>query len=361
MKTAAKLFSPGPTPLSQEVLDELGDLPLHHRSKAFKEILKKAYSLFPILFDEKHSVAFPSTGTGGLEASIVNFMDYKDHILALNAGKFGERWGKICKAYGLSYQSFVTPWGQKPHIENLKKTIQTQHPSAFCIQACETSTGTDYDLKTIKELLPKDCLFIVDGITAVGAYPLSMKENGIDVLISGSQKALGLPVGLSLIGFSERAKKRAEKSSLPKFYFDVLRELKNLKSGTTTWSTPTQVWQALLIELEKLTKPKGLIQKYELNYRAQKMILEWIEDSCFELFSENPSLSLTALLAPQKLSAKAVQKRLLEKDYFVSTGQGDFTDKLIRIGHMANVDLEDLKILLDLLKKISENELHQGD
>jgi aspartate aminotransferase-like enzyme len=360
MNKTPKLFSPGPTPLSQEVLNELGALPLHHRSEAFKEIIKEAYALFPILFDESFSVALTSTGTGGLEASVVNFMDYKDHVLALSAGKFGERWGKICKAYGLSYQNFVTPWGQKPNLENLKKMIQVHPPSVFCIQACETSTGTYFDLKAIKELLPEDCLFVVDGITAVGAYPLSMRENGIDVLISGSQKALGLPVGLSLIGFSERAKKRAETSGLPKFYFDVMVELKNLEAGTTTWSTPTQIWQALLVELKKLSAPGALEKKFELNKKAQSLILDWVKDSVFELFSESPSPSLTALIAPPGLSTKVIQKRLIGEGYFVGTGQGSFKDKLIRIGHMANVDLDDLAALLSLLKKISEEEFKKG-
>ena len=353
-----KLFSPGPTPLSQDVLNELGrQPPLHHRSEVFKKVLKQAHALFSLLFDEEHSIAFASTGTGGLEASVVNFMDFKDHVLVLNAGKFGERWGNICKVYGISYQNFVTPWGQKPNLESLKKRIQTRPPSAFCIQACETSTGTVHDLKTIKEILPEDCLLLVDGITAVGAYSLSMKENGIDVLISGSQKALGLPVGLSLLGFSERARKCAEESNLPKFYFDVLTELKNLKTGTTTWSAPTQLWQGLLKELKKLSEPGGLEKKYKLNLQAQNMILQWSKESCFSIFSENPSPSLTALLAPQGLSTKVIQNRLIDRGYFVSAGQGDFKEKLIRIGHMTNVDLEDLKVLLDLLKEISEEEL----
>jgi len=359
--TAPKLFSPGPTPLSTECLSELSKSPLHHRSDEFKKIIKEAYSLFSILFDEKHSVAFSSTGTGGLEASIINFLDYKDHTLSLSAGKFGERWGDICQAFGLSHQSFVTPWGQKANLQNLKSHIQSHPPSAFCMQACETSTGTTYDLKEIKKLLPEDCLFIVDGITAVGAYPLSMKENGIDVLISGSQKALGLPVGLSLIGFSERAKKRAEESGLPKFYFNILEELKNLKSSTTTWSTPTQLWQALLIELEKISDPKDLKSKFDLNLKAQSLIKKWVKSSCFELFSESPSPSLTALLAPKEISTKEIQKLLIDKGYFVGAGQGEFKDKLIRIGHMANVNLDDLETLLQELKNVSDELMNKKE
>ena len=201
----------------------------------------------------------------------------------------------------------------------------------------------------------------MDGITAVGAYPISMKENGIDVLISGSQKALGLPVGLSLIGFSERARTKALESGLPKFYFDVLTELKNLKAGTTTWSTPTQLWQGLLIELKRLSNTGALKEKFELNLKAQNMILDWTKDSCFSLFSESPSPSLTALIAPEGLSTKVIQKRLIDQGYFVGAGQGDFTDKLIRIGHMANVDLDELKLLLGLLKEVSENELSKAN
>ena len=350
-----KLFSPGPTPLSRDVLAALASPPRHHRSEAFSQVVSKVYDLLPLLFDEENQVVLSSTGTGGLEAALINFASYKDHVLSVNAGKFGERWGDLCKVYGLSHNSFTSPWGKKINLQNLKSHISTHEPSVFCMQACETSTGSSFDLKQIKKILPKNCLFIVDGITAVGAYPLSMKEAGIDVLIAGSQKALGLPVGLSIVAFSDRAKEKAKTSDLPRFYFDILKELKNIKNSTsTTWSTPTQLWQALLVELEKLNHNTGLSDKLKLNKEAQNLIFNWVKDTDFELFSECPSLSLTALLAPPNISTKKIQTKLIKEGYFIGAGQGSFKDKLIRIGHMANVDLDDLKKLLSLLKKTLE-------
>ncbi len=355
MNNRIKLFSPGPTPIAQTPLKALSAPPLHHRSAEFTEILKESLELLKIFFDEEHLAVFSSTGSGGLEASIVNFLKKDDFALCLDGGKFGERWSEVLTAYGLKHETHKFSWGETPNLKEIEILLKKHQPKALYMQACETSTGTSYDIKPIASLIkthsPKT-LLIVDGVTAVGAYPLPMKENSIDVLITGSQKALGLPVGLSFLGFSEKAKMSAEKSDIPKFYFDALKELKALSKGTTVFSSPTQIWRALHAELQTLDED-SLSRKHEACLSLQKTVHDWVLKNSkthqLELFSKNPSPSLTAILLPEHLSASSIQKDLIKKDYYIAKGQGEFSDRLLRIGHMANLTKSDMKIFLDVL------------
>jgi aspartate aminotransferase-like enzyme len=344
-----KLFSPGPTPLSKETLEILSEPPIHHRSKAFKAVVQESMKLLKKIFDEEHIIAFPATGSGSLEASVVNFLNQNDHALYLDGGKFGARWGKIFEAYKISNTSVDFEWGSCPPEEKVNEALIKTKPQAVFMQACETSTGTAYDIESISKMIRSCCpesLLIVDGVTAVGAYEVSMKKLGVDVLITGSQKALGLPVGLSFMSFSDRAKQKSLNSDLPKFYFNALKELDALNKGTTVFSSPTQVWRALHLELQKLDTKK----KYELCEALKMKIHNWAKENNIELFSKRPSSSLTALLMPSDISAKKVQKLLLDKGYYVATGQDQYSDRLIRIGHMANLNEDEMGELLLALK-----------
>lgn len=352
MNTPAKLFSPGPTPLSESVLDAFSSAPMHHRSSAFKSIIKESLADLKMLFDEKHLAVFTSTGTGALEASIVNFMHSSDKVLTIDGGKFGERWSEILSAYKIKHQVYQIDWGQSPDLEKLEGVLLEAQPQALCMQACETSTGTAYPVDQISKLIKKvspHTLLVVDGVTAVGAYPLPMQENDIDLLISGSQKALGLPVGLSFIGCSKKAFKKAKTSDLPKYYFNIIKEVENLTKSTTWFSSPTQLWLALNTELKKL-RGDGLQKKYDTCRALQKLVHNWAEEHKIELFSKRPSTSLTALLLPQKIKATDVQKNMSARGYYIATGQADFKEQLIRIGHMANISPNEMKAFLEELK-----------
>lgn len=352
MNTPAKLFSPGPTPLSASAIEALSSAPLHHRSSEFKSILKESLENLKVLFDDEHVAVFTSTGTGSLEASVVNFMKSSDVVLTIDGGKFGERWNEILSAYKVKHQTYKIEWGSVPDLQELEELLTKHEPAALCMQACETSTGTAYPIKDISDLLKKvspDTLLIVDGVTAVGAYELSMKKNQIDILISGSQKALGLPVGLSFIGFSKRAFEKAHESDLPKYYFNILKEIKNLKEHTTWFSSPTQLWRALHSELEKL-KAGGLQKKYDDCLELQKAVHSWARVNKLELFSQSPSPSLTAVLLPEKIKASKVQEIMIQNGFYLATGQDEYKERLLRIGHMANISLEEMVSFLKSLE-----------
>lgn len=353
MNNDVKLFSPGPTPIAQTPLKALSLPPLHHRSAEFTQILKDCMGLLKIFFDEEHLVVFPSTGSGGLEASIVNFLKADDTVICLDGGKFGQRWANILNAYNIPHHVHSFDWGESPNLNEVSKLLKTHQPKALYVQACETSTATMYEIKPLAQLI-KDhsphTLLIVDGVTAVGAYELSMKDNSIDVLITGSQKALGLPVGLSFLGFSEKAHKAAKESNLPKFYFDILKELKALKSGTTVFSSPTQTWRALHAELTHL-KNTGLDTKFKICLNLQKIVFTWAKENNLQIFSKSPSPSVTALLLPDNMSASKIQKALITKGYYIAKGQGDYSDKLLRIGHMANISEAEMNEFLNILSE----------
>jgi len=353
----AKLFSPGPTPLSDSVLKALSTAPLHHRSKEFKIVLKESLSNLKILFDEEHTAVFTSTGSGSLEASVVNFMSSNDSVLTLDGGKFGERWSDILTAYKIQHHVYKFVWGEAPCVETLKSLLEKHKPTALCLQACETSTGTAYPIKEISKVLRESApgaLLIVDGVTAVGAYPLSMKENSIDVMISGSQKALGLPAGLSFVGFSKKAFQQAQVSDLPKYYFDIIKELESLQKGMTWFSSPTQLWQALHVELKKIDSKDKLLKKYDSCLSLQKKIHLWIEENRLRLFSKRPSPSLTAVQLPDSIKASEVQELMMQKGYYLATGQAEYKEQLIRIGHMANITGEEMDVFLQNLKETLE-------
>lgn len=354
---APLLFSPGPTPLSEETLKILSQPPLHHRSTAFKKIVKESLEHLSLLFDDGKRLVLPSTGSGALEAATVNFLNSKTEVLTLDGGKFGERWAKILRAYGVSHKTYKFDWGTCPKKEKLCDFLSSMKPQALVTQACETSTASCYDLNEISNCIHKvspETLFIVDGVTAVGAYPLSMKKLKIDVLLAGSQKALGLPAGLSFVGFSEKAEKRMEQSDLPKFYFDLKNEIKANQKDSTFFSSPTQLWLALRAELLKL-KTAGLESKFSEIQSLQSKILNWAKENRIKIYSQAPSPSLTSLEMPASISAQKIQKKLIEKGYFVAVGQDEIKDKVLRIGHMANVTEHELdkllKVLLETLKE----------
>lgn len=351
MNSPIKLFSPGPTPLSESVLEALSAAPLHHRSIEFEKIVHESLNDLKLLFDEKHLAVFTSTGTGALEASVVNFLNSHDSALTIDGGKFGERWSEILSSYKIQHQTYKVSWGEAPETNKLKRLLSELKPTALCFQACETSTGTAFPLEQISQAVKEtspETMMIVDGVTAVGAYPLSMKKLGVDVLVTGSQKALGLPVGLSFIACSERAFKKAKASDLPKYYFNLLKEIEKQSKNTTWFSSPTQLWRALSVELKKL-RGLGLEKKYLECKKVQGVVHDWVKENNLKLFSTHPSPSLTAVLLPEHINASDVQKKMTAKGFYLAIGQADFKEKLLRIGHMANISVPEMKNFLNEL------------
>ncbi len=341
------LLTPGPTPVPSEVLLEMANPIIHHRTDEFKQIFKEVCEDIKYLFQTKNDVIIlASSGTGAMEASISNLFNKGDKVLIIRAGKFGDRWGEIAESYELNPLYIDVEWGNPVNIDDVKlKLDKNPDIKGIFTQASETSTGIKHPIKEIAELVKnnENCLFIVDGITGVGVFDIKPDEWGIDVLISGSQKAFMLPPGLAFISLSEKAWKFAENSNLPKYYFDLKKERKNLKKGQTAY-TPAV---SLIIGLKKvleLVKKEGLENIFERNKKFAYATREAFKEIGLKIFNEkSPSEAVTAILLPESVDGQKLVK-FLRDNYKISIagGQEHLKGKIIRISHMGFISRFDL-------------------
>ncbi len=335
-----RLFTPGPVQIPERVLKVLGEPIIHHRTPEFKEIFVYTRELFKRMVDSpsENFVYFASSGTGAMEAAVVNFFRPGDKVVVINAGKFGQRWGEIARTYGLEVVELSYEWGKSVDIDQLEETLnKNPDTKGVLFQISETSTGAYHDYKAIGRLCKeRDCLAVADAITALGVYNIKPEEEGIDILIGGSQKALMLPPGLSVLWFSEKAQKQLNKE-LPKYYFDVAKEVKKQKEGTTAYTPAVSLILGLRESLEMLLE-EGM-QKVEERHRLMSLATRRaVEALGLRVFPENPAISVTAIYSPQ---AEAIRKEMLKLGIRTAGGQDHLKGKLFRISHMGYLDMLD--------------------
>ncbi len=334
-----RLFTPGPVQIPERVLKVLGEPIIHHRTPEFKEIFLYTRELFKRLVDSvsDNFVYFASSGTGAMEAAVVNFFKEGDKVVVINAGKFGERWGQIARTYGLEVVELKYEWGKSVDLEELEETLK-RNPDAkgVLFQISETSTGAYHDYKAIGEICKNgDCLAVADAITALGVYDIKPEEEGVDILIGGSQKALMLPPGLSVLWFSERASKRLNGN--PKYYFDVAKEVKKQREGSTAYTPAVSLILGLKESLEMLLEEgmENVEKRHRLMSEATRAAVEALG---LEVFPENPAISVTAVYSEE---AEAIRKELLKLGIRTAGGQDHLKGKLFRISHMGYLDTLD--------------------
>lgn len=338
------LFSPGPTIVSPKTLEILSQPTEHHRTLDFKQQFGQTLTMLKQLFQTTtgHVFGLTSTGTGAMEASIVNLLNPGEKILYYNAGKFGERWGEMARAFKLVSTEIKQEWGSSFSLLEFEEKLKAEKYSAFFIQACETSTATAQPLDEISKLLKKiqpDCLLIVDGITAVGAYDLPMDDLGIDALISGSQKALGLPTGMSFVGFSKRALLRISQVQQPRFYFDLAAEKKANDQMTTNFSTPVAQILALNFKLNFILEC-GLNKYFLKTKTLQENTGDFLLGMGCSLLSLNPSPSLTAFSIADPSFTDELQKKMKSDGLYLAGGQDHLKGNTLRWGHMGDITIE---------------------
>ncbi len=336
----AILLAPGPVQLHPEVQKILAQPMIHHRTPEFDEILKRVLKNLKFFFQTKNQVFIhTSTGSGGLESVLVNVLSPNDEVLAIVSGKFGERWVDMAEVFGAKVHRLNIDWGKSVEVSDVENFLKknTNIKIVMC-QACETSTATAHDIKALGEVIAKtEALFLVDGITAVGAYDIKMDEWSIDGLVAGSQKAVMLPTGLSFVSLSEKAWALAEKASCPKFYFDLRKERKANQNGETFYSSNVPLIKALDFVLSRIFDI-GLAKHFAQLRRRADFTREIAKIMGLELYSSAPSDSVTALNVPQNIDG--VKLRLdLESKYQLTVmgGQDQLKGKIIRIGHMGYI------------------------
>lgn len=341
------LLAPGPTPVPSEVLLAMAMPIIHHRSPDFTPVLDAAKNGLKWLYQTKNDVLILcSTGTGGMVGAVNNFFSPGDKVLTVNGGKFGERWTKICKAYGLQAEEIIVEWGYAVKPETVEAKLKND-PSikGVFVQASETSTGVYHDIEALAKVVKKyeNTILIVDAISAIVAHDLRMDEWGIDVMIGGSQKGVMLPPGLAFVGISEKAWKFSEKSKCPRFYFNFKKERENLAKNQTNFTSPV----TLIIGLNesiKLLQKEGLENVFKRHERLANATRAAVKALGLELYpKESPSNSVTAVCAPAGIDGQAIYKNLMEKYGITAAGGQDHVKgKIFRIAHLGYADTFDV-------------------
>ncbi len=370
-----RLFTPGPTPLLPAAQFAMAAADIHHRTPEFRAMFKRVLEQLRTFVGTKNDVVIlSSSGTGAMEAAISNLTSPGDRILVLSAGKFGERWAALGKAFGCAVDTLSKPYGDTFEPEEIRAALKLETRAVF-VQSNETSTGTRHDVQAIGRLLKdeqSEALLVVDAITGLGTTPLDMDAWGIDVLIGGSQKAVMIPPGLSYLAVSERAWDRMEATYNPRYYFDLRKERKNAKNGESAYTPSVALIAGLGAALDWIAAqaatpedPAGdlaegrrmLVDNAEL---IAAMTRAAVLRMGLTLFSQAPGPAATAVNAPRGVDSGLIVKQLKARFAAVITnGQGEMQGKIFRIAHLGFFDYMDTIALTGALEQVAVKSLPQ--
>ncbi|MDH4161690.1 MAG: alanine--glyoxylate aminotransferase family protein [Nitrospirota bacterium] len=342
------LLAPGPTPVPPEALLAMAMPIIHHRAPDFVPVLDAAKKGLQWLYQTKNDVLILcSTGTGGMVGAVNNFLNPGDEVIVVNGGKFGERWTKICQAYGVKVEEISVEWGYAVKPETVEAALK-KNPKikAVFVQANETSTGVYHDVKALAAVVKKtDALFVVDAISALVAHDIRTDEWGIDIMIGGSQKGVMLPPGLAFVSVSDKAWKMNESSKMPKFYFNFKKERENLAKNQTNFTSAVTLIIGLN-ECIKMLQAEGLDKVFARHDRLARATRAAVKALDLKIFpKENPSNALTAIEAPAGVDGQAIYKDLRVKYGITGAGgQDKLKGKVFRIAHLGYADTFDVII-----------------
>lgn len=349
------LLAPGPTPVPEHVSLEMAQPMLHHRTPQFSKIFAEAAEGAKYLYQTKEDVLILAcTGTGGMEGCITNLFSAGDTVLVINGGKFGERWGKISEAYGLTVVWHKVEWGQAADPKEIKSLLDNNKDiKGILVQASETSTTAAHPIEELSKLTRDrdDIILVVDAITGLGVFNLPMDEWGIDAMITGSQKALALPPGLALVGLSAKAWNFADKSTCPHFYFDFKKERKNLADQTSAYTPAVSLVIGLRTVLKDI-REEGLENVFKRHNRLARATRAGTKAMGLKAVApDSPADSATGVFVPEGIDGGKLVKSLRD-DFGVTLagGQDDWKGKVVRIAHLGYVDTFDVIIALSALE-----------
>lgn len=350
-----RLLTPGPTPLLPSALHAMMGSDIHHRTEDFRTLYKHVLAdLKEVLGTTNDVLVLVASGSGGLEAAAQNFFSPGDEVIVCSAGKFGERWVEIAKAWGMKATVLTAPYGDAVQPEAVEQVLaQNPNIKGVFVQASETSTGTQHDVRTMGLAIKKtDAIFVVDAVTGIGTMPLDIEGWGLDVIIGGSQKAFMIPPGLAIVSIGPKAWARAEAAKAPRFYFDLKREKKNAAGGESAWTPNTSLLLALAASLAYI-KSVGidkLIENAQLLARATR---EAVTELGLHLFSSSPAASVTAVRAPAGMDSGVIVKDFRTRfNAIISNGQGSMKGQIFRLAHLGYFDFHDLFAIIAELEII---------
>jgi aspartate aminotransferase-like enzyme len=380
------LLAPGPVNIHPKVREALSEPMIHHRTPLFDGIFKRVKENIKKIFQtEQNCYLLTSTGSGGMECLMVNTLSVNDTVLIINSGKFGERWVQMAKAFNLNIIEHKVPWGEIVNPKDIEKILEANKMSGaslnnsliheihsshdkinteanqikaiFC-QATETSTGVAHPIEELGKLISKypDTLFLVDGITALGAYDLPMDKWHIDGLVGGSQKAFMLPTGMSFVSFSKKAWHKIPTANIPRYYYDIREEEKANSKGETWFSSNVANIKALDVVLN-LILYGGLAQHFASIEKRALFTRHFGQKLGLSLATEHPSLSLTTLKVPADVDSQKI-RTILENKYNITImgGQDAWKGKVLRIGHMGYIHGKEMVHFFECLQLALEHE-----
>jgi len=333
-----QLMAPGPTPVPSEVLLAMAQPIIHHRTPQYDALFVDVRAALKKLFQTSTEVVpLACSGTGAMEAAVVNTLSAGDRVVVMRAGKFGDRWLDLAKAYGLDVIDLSAPFGHTIETGRLAEALK-RHPEvkAVLVQHSETSTGVLHDVRAYAAVTKAhDAILIVDAVSSLGIADLPMDAWGIDLVVSGSQKGLMLPPGLGFCALSEKAWRKTKTSTLPKFYFSLPDELKYVAKNEVRF-TPAVSIVVGLREALKLIEAEGLTNVFKRHDRLARATRAGVEALGLELFAKaTPSPAVTAVVPPASVdSEKIVAAYSQGQNITIAGGQGEMKGKLFRLGHM---------------------------
>jgi aspartate aminotransferase-like enzyme len=363
-----RLYTPGPTPLLPAAQFAMAAADIHHRTPEFRALFQKVLAQLKIFVGTKNDVLLlSSSGTGAMEASVSNLTSPGERVLVLTAGKFGERWIDLTKAFGCQPDAVKAPYGQTFDLAEVRAALKPEHKVVY-MQATETSTAVRHDVEAIARLireLAPETLLVIDGITGLGTTHFDVDGWGIDVLIGGSQKAVMIPPGLAYLSVSEKAWAAMEKSKNPRYYFDLRKERKNAVKGESAYTPAVALVAGLGAALDYIAGQAGgdlekgriaLVNNAQVNAAATRAGLVTLG---FTLFAPTaPAAAATAVAVPEGMNSGDVVKALKTRFSLVTAnGQGEMQGKIFRIAHLGFFDYLDTVALLGAMEHIAKDVL----
>jgi aspartate aminotransferase-like enzyme len=345
MSAKRYLFTPGPTPVPPEVLAALAEPVVHHRGPDYRELFGECLERLSAVYRTAGDVLlFTSSGTGAMESAVANLCSPGDRVVVVSAGAFGERWRALATAYGADVQAVEYEWGETPRAEDLAaKLEETGGAKAVFLTHSETSTGVVADVQALAVAAKAaGALVVVDAVSSLGAVPLETDAWGLDVVASGSQKALMTPPGIGLVSVSEAA--LAARGSSPRFYFDWQRTRSGQAKLDSAFTPAVSLVRGLNVALGLLLD-EGLEAAFDRHVRLGRACREGAKAMGLELFSpdEDRSAVVTAILTPEGVDAGELRLALRDRyGVTVAGGHGDLKTRLFRIGHIGYYDVFDV-------------------
>ncbi|MGB9769984.1 MULTISPECIES: pyridoxal-phosphate-dependent aminotransferase family protein [Caldisericum] len=353
------LLIPGPTPVSDDVLDAMSKPVISHTSVEFANLLKETLSYVKDLFGTKNGFPFVITGSGtlGMEMAITNILGEKDNLLVLSHGYFGDRFEELAKHLGIEVDKIKANPGEHVDLELLRKTLKEKHYTAVTLTHVDTSTGVLADVETVSKILQEvspETLFIVDGVCATGGVKEEFDNWKIDVILTGSQKALATPPGLTLLTFSKRAIEKRNSIKPRTYYGDILKWIPVMEDGTKYFATPSVNLFFALHQSLKDIFDMGLENYFKKHEDLARRVRNAMNELGLKLVAKRPAPTLSVFLYPEGIDDKTFRGRLKDHGVVIANTLAELYGKGFRIGHMGSITKDELLVAVSKIAETFE-------